>query len=238
MKKNHLFPISETFVSIQGEGNYVGRRSLFIRFQYCNLTCSWCDTKYTWFKKSGNHEWFSAESIKERIKKSKVRHVILTGGEPTLFDLSKLFLENIQFHVESNGTLIPTESILVKLKDGTEIKREAMKKKTIKQFNWVISPKLSNSAQSIEKNAMTYWSSWSKNFHCIFKCIIKNGQDIKEVEDFIKQFQIPKEKVFLALEGFTRESQLQNRLVDEILDKGFHYSPRLHVLLWNRQREK
>lgn len=36
--------VSETFVSLQGEGTHVGRRHLFVRFAGCPLRCQWCDT--------------------------------------------------------------------------------------------------------------------------------------------------------------------------------------------------
>jgi len=37
--------IAEIFSSIQGEGLYVGRRQIFIRFCGCNLNCRYCDTE-------------------------------------------------------------------------------------------------------------------------------------------------------------------------------------------------
>ncbi|MDP2338212.1 MAG: 7-carboxy-7-deazaguanine synthase QueE, partial [Bacteroidota bacterium] len=55
----NTYYISEYFQSIQGEGNYTGANSFFIRFQHCNLRCTWCDTKYTWNKHSGAHQLFT-----------------------------------------------------------------------------------------------------------------------------------------------------------------------------------
>jgi 7-carboxy-7-deazaguanine synthase len=36
--------LSEVFVSIQGEGPWIGERHIFVRFQGCDLRCRYCDT--------------------------------------------------------------------------------------------------------------------------------------------------------------------------------------------------
>lgn len=40
------YKVVEIFESINGEGRRVGQLALFIRFQKCNLDCSYCDTKW------------------------------------------------------------------------------------------------------------------------------------------------------------------------------------------------
>ena len=37
-------PVQEVFSSFQGEGPWVGRRQLFVRFAHCHLKCTYCDT--------------------------------------------------------------------------------------------------------------------------------------------------------------------------------------------------
>lgn len=39
--------VTEVFSSVQGEGPFVGRPSVFLRLGMCNLECVWCDTKFT-----------------------------------------------------------------------------------------------------------------------------------------------------------------------------------------------
>ena len=44
--KLKMFNIVEKFLSVDGEGPSSGELATFIRFQGCNLRCSWCDTTY------------------------------------------------------------------------------------------------------------------------------------------------------------------------------------------------
>ena len=230
-----MFYISEIFESIQGEGNYSGVYSLFVRFHFCNLTCNWCDTKFTWNKKSGAFKEYSAEDLKKIVSDSKAQHIIFTGGEPALYRLDLLVVEGKKFHVETNGSIIPTEKLDKILPDGTSFQREAMQKSIIEQFNWVVSPKLSNSYQEFFEEAFLFWINKS---YCIFKFIARDKNDLEEIDQLVVQYQISKYKVYIALEGFTLNSQLQPEMVDEIIRLGYNYSPRLQVLLWGSKRGK
>jgi organic radical activating enzyme len=228
-----IYFLSEHFESIQGEGNYAGVYSFFVRFHFCNLTCSWCDTKYTWLSDSGKFKAYSAEELQLFISKQQAYHVILTGGEPSLYRLDKLAVVGKKFHVESNGTVIPTEPLNLVLKDNTHITRDAMDEEIIKTFNWVISPKLSNSRQTLNERSLEFWAAQD---YCIFKFVIRNNIDIEEVANFVTSFKIDTKKVYIALEGQTLDSQINPELVEEIIKQGFNFSPRLHVLLWGAAR--
>lgn len=77
-------PISETFVSIQGEGKLTGVPSWFVRVAGCNLRCAWCDTPYASWQPEGKAR--TVESLVEEARATGVRHAVLTGGEPMIFD--------------------------------------------------------------------------------------------------------------------------------------------------------
>ncbi|MDR3706403.1 MAG: 7-carboxy-7-deazaguanine synthase QueE [Paludibacteraceae bacterium] len=226
--------IAETFESIQGEGNCAGAKSLFLRFQHCNLTCSWCDTKFTWHKNK-TLEASTREQVLAIINKSASPNVIFTGGEPTLYPLDALVVEGKRFHVETNGTIIPTEPLNITLADGSRFQREAMNEAVIRQFNWVISPKMNNANQTLDEKVLHYWAE--KDW-CIFKFIIQNSNDLTEVDKLVNRFNLDKKRVYIGLEGCTLESQLKPDLVDELMERGYNYSPRLHVLLWGAKRKK
>ncbi len=229
------FPVSEIFESIQGEGNYAGVNCLFVRFQLCNLRCPWCDTKHTWTRFSDTFDMVKANAMAQTIRERSKAHVIFTGGEPSLFRLDLLVGADTLYHVESNGTLIPTQPLKMTLADGVVIEREAMDEAVINQFNWVVSPKLSNSKQAIEPEAMAFWAEQS---HAIFKFIVDTDQDLDEVDAFVDRFRIRKNQAYMGLLGTTPQSQLRPDMVEKIIARGYHVSPRLHILLWGKARRK
>jgi 7-carboxy-7-deazaguanine synthase len=70
--------LTETFVSIQGEGDAVGWPTLFIRLTGCPLRCVYCDTQYAFY----GGEWRTVDELLQVARDSHVRHVCVTGGEP------------------------------------------------------------------------------------------------------------------------------------------------------------
>ncbi|HID57066.1 TPA: 7-carboxy-7-deazaguanine synthase QueE [Candidatus Poribacteria bacterium] len=99
--------VIEIFYSIQGEGHRTGQPMVFVRLAGCNLRCDFCDTKYAWKMERGKR--MSEEEILEEVSKYGCDWVCLTGGEPTLQDLSKLIPmlreEGYKVAVETNGTI-------------------------------------------------------------------------------------------------------------------------------------
>ncbi len=107
-----LYPINEIFYSIQGEGFHAGKPAVFIRLAGCNLNCPWCDTDH-----SKKMEMTEVEIKEKAIEMSRSTSlVVITGGEPTFYDLRPLSLvlsegidsKDIEYfcevQVETNGT--------------------------------------------------------------------------------------------------------------------------------------
>lgn len=98
-------PIVEIFVSISGEGGTSGEIVTFIRTAFCNLRCSYCDTKYSYEK---NKDMTIGEII-DIVRKNNTPKVVLTGGEP-LFGKEKRILANelskyFDVYIETNGSM-------------------------------------------------------------------------------------------------------------------------------------
>ncbi len=97
--------IKEVFVSVQGEGPFVGYKQLFIRFCGCNLSCNYCDTDF----RTVDSTEYSVEDLINIIKRHPECHsVSLTGGEPLLnTGFLKEFLPQcpLPVYLETNSTL-------------------------------------------------------------------------------------------------------------------------------------
>lgn len=106
---NKKYKVVEKFISINGEGSRAGQLAAFIRFHYCNLNCSYCDTKYA----NGNdakYDLLTCEEILNYLKENKVINVTLTGGEPLLQNDIKDLIEQLinygySVEIETNGSI-------------------------------------------------------------------------------------------------------------------------------------
>ncbi len=97
-----LLPVMESFYTIQGEGKYSGTAAYFIRLGGCDIGCHWCDVKESWDKFA--HPLLSTEEIINQIP-HEVNLVVITGGEPCMYDLNELTST-----LKSKGILINLET--------------------------------------------------------------------------------------------------------------------------------
>ncbi|GEA10419.1 7-carboxy-7-deazaguanine synthase QueE [Alteromonas sp. KUL49] len=150
--------INEMFETIQGEGTYTGVPSIFVRLQGCPVGCSWCDTKHTWVinedlavspkkvitKSSESEHFFNVEEneLLELFSQQgyKATHVVITGGEPCIYDLRPLtdllktrgYTSQIEtsgtFEVLCNDDTWVTVSPKVNMKGGYEVRVDALER--------------------------------------------------------------------------------------------------------------
>ena len=98
--------VTETFLSVQGEGLYTGLPCFFIRLSGCNLSCTYCDTGYA--KAPGRP--FDLTALVNEWRDSRVEHVLLTGGEPLLQQgvyglMEMLMAAGARVLLETNGSI-------------------------------------------------------------------------------------------------------------------------------------
>ncbi len=104
------YKVVEIFESINGEGKKAGQLALFIRFQKCNLNCSYCDTKWA-NKDDSPYSLMSLEELYKKVVESGIKNITITGGEPLLQKNIEIFLKKlaenpeISVEIETNGSI-------------------------------------------------------------------------------------------------------------------------------------
>lgn len=232
MQTTLIIPVSEIFYSIQGEGINLGKPAIFLRLYYCNLYCEWCDTKYTWINQKYAKEGIdyfnlTIEEIIKEVKSYPSNHIVITGGEPLLFQTRLIELikilkkENFYIEIETNGTIKPLD-MLVSYVD-----------------NFSVSPKLSNSKVRenlrIKSEVLQFFANLNNAY---FKFVICSKEDLIELEDIISRYNIRREKVILMPEGVDAESLKEKSLwlAEYCKKNSYRFSPRLHILLYGNER--
>src|SRR3972149_7309564 len=181
------YRVCEIFKSIQGEGSVIGTPSLFVRLYGCNLTCSWCDTKYSWkrqttAKEGSEYTKVSSKQILVSLSELEdINLVTITGGEPLLQPLEELVKALVgkghDVLIETNGTIAPSKELrrLVSI--------------------WSVSPKTSNAGFSMKYGRLE-WLSGVKDYY--LKFVVTNPQrDVEEILAFLDVRGIDNSKVIL-----------------------------------------
>lgn len=223
------YAVSELFTSIQGEGEVIGIPSHFIRLYRCDLTCSWCDSKYTWVRQDQAIEGkdyvaMDLEAILEWLaKEPKAPLVTLTGGEPLLQPILPLVAaldhRNYQVVVETNGLHAPEPALLEVV------------------HHWAVSPKLRNAGMEMQWGPLD-WLGKARNAYLKF-VICDPATDLPEVQEFVERRGLPSTKVILQPNGLAPDYDPTLRhLAECVRDGGYPYRvlPQLHRLLWGLQR--
>lgn len=105
IEAGEALPLVEEFYTIQGEGFHTGKAAYFIRLGGCDIGCRWCDSKITW--NAAVHGVRPIEEIVEKVLNTPAKSVVVTGGEPTLYNLvpltSLLKKYNVETFLETSG---------------------------------------------------------------------------------------------------------------------------------------
>jgi organic radical activating enzyme len=233
--------------TFQGEGPRLGRITTFLRLGGCNLTCTWCDTPYTWdwarYSPSEELDTVPIEEVGARLKPllAKTASLTITGGEPLLqakhldplFD--RLHWDTVlgEVNFETNGTKTPPYFQVSGIK-GLPI-------------NYVVSPKLANAdTKPIVWSSLVELSNYSARFGEVdFKIVVESVRDLTEVEKLQKELisrggYLPNRKIWIMPKGTSglEQTKLARRLAEPVLERGWNLTTRYHLYIWGNERAR
>ncbi|WP_416971637.1 7-carboxy-7-deazaguanine synthase QueE [Streptomyces sp. 4F14] len=209
--------------TFQGEGPSLGHPALFIRLSRCNLTCSRCDTKYTWdwtqFDPREESTKLSVADLVAWAASSPVELVVVTGGEPLLQQqrlvplVRELLAAGKRIEFETNGTLVPDPALLV---DGV-------------RFN--VSPKIRSFGQDESKSIVpSALKAFAVSGRAVFKFVATRPADLDRIGELAAVHRLS--PVWVMPEGTTADAVLAatRDLADAVAARHWHFTTRLHVL--------
>lgn len=219
--------VNELFgATTQGEGRMAGQLASFLRLTGCNLSCSWCDTPYTWdwtrFDHSVETTRMSVDEVAERLAEMPGR-IVVTGGEP-LMQASALThllkhprLAGREFDLETNGTrpLRGTAGLWA---------------------NVSCSPKIIPSSGQPDASTIPLGAAQPELLASAdFKFVVQSEADLQAVDAWVAEHpEVSRSRIWLMPEG-TDHPTLTSRtpwLMTTCVERGYNFSSRLHVYGW------
>lgn len=222
--------VSEVFgPTFQGEGPSTGRRAGFVRLGRCNLACTFCDTPYTW--RWEDHDpateltRTTVAGVVADIEAMGVDLVVVTGGEPLLQQrhltglAADIRRRGWECEIETAGTIAPVPELVA----------------LVSRFN--VSPKLANSGNERDQRYKpAVLRGLQATAKASFKFVVTRPEDLDEVQAVVQECGLG--EVWIMPEGTDAVVVVDRgqRLADEVLRRGWHFTTRLHVLLWGDER--
>lgn len=232
------------FFTIEGEGEYVGKPSVFMRLASCNLTCAafisedsphGCDSYVSWSVKNKMtfNEIFKLFEDGGHIAHLKAGAILkLTGGEPLVSGKQLIkfidamvkkydFLPQIDF--ETNATIMPDERWVTEFK-----------------ATFTTSPKLTTNGDPEEKTYKPAVLKWHREHGSGFKFVITRSEDIDEIwrkyVDDYNGINVPLKRIWFMPCCGSRKEHVENAPAVVEYAKAMHvnFSPRLHLLVWDK----
>lgn len=255
--------VTQTLVSIQGEGKGVGKPILLIRFGGCQLACSMCDS--SWTNKDIYCSEFSETNCKTPFKverqsinnfvnyiqykfldKYEIETVLFTGGETFLnVELMALFIDSCStmnyfktYEIETNGLLLyDNMDFLNTYKDVIQLNISPKPQYYYDMYDERFKKVLKYISEDVFSNSYKIKDSFLKFvYHPDFQ---------EKILSFIKKFN-PQLPIYMS--SFTPQHGSENFLehyrlscletLDFCLQTGYRYSPREHVFLFGENREE
>jgi 7-carboxy-7-deazaguanine synthase len=251
--------LCENFLSVEGEGTWIGRPVTLIRFSGCNLRCSYCDTKFSsWW--TDDKYTKGLDDVLAFIREQGTKYVSMTGGEPMWREAPgemDAFLEMCQIlHSEGYKIKVETNALIYDERFLPYIELWSLSPKLLgmgdsrgKASTYFDLPTLQKFVENCDpKKIQIKWVIGERKFNNTYDADIAA---IREVFAVCPRVAAEKIQVILQPEGLTENmaEYLQRcaSLAEKVIlgdpagwwrDYDLRVLPQFHKLMWNSERQK
>ena len=228
------------FYTIEGEGEFVGMPSVFMRMSMCNLTCIGfksddapygCDSYVSWSIKNKMSYYHIRCMMEDNGYKDHMMNgaiLKLTGGEPLIQQAKLLkFIDYLKqewgwtprIDFETNATIYPEDRWVTDF-----------------QATFTTSPKLRSNGDPKNRRYKEEVLDWHTMHNSGFKFVVQSERDMEEImTEYVDKFDIPSGRVWLMPCAGSRAEHIEKApMVAELAKKyRFNFSPRLQLLVWD-----
>jgi len=242
--------VLELYTAVQSEGSRQGYPTIVVRTSGCTHRCyfgegGWCDSWYTSIHPERGTFCFN-DIIKMYDDHPHITEMMLTGGSPTMHPA---LVNELTHFAHERGIFITIET------EGSHFLE------TDYPINLLsISPKFSNSipvvgaktplGEVVDEKMIIKHNSKRCNIEAIRQSIeyhddyhIKPVLDkelsiIQEVEELVKELNIPNEKIWAMPAGDDRVSLMESYpvIMDFVRDRGWRFTGRSHIMAFDTER--
>lgn len=232
------------FYTVEGEGEYIGQPSVFMRMSMCNLTCKGfasessphgCDSFVSWSVKNKMtfeniwNEFFIKQKFADKLKSGAI--LKYTGGEPMiqqkqLLKFTEYLVHQLGMHpkidFETNATLLPDA-------------------RWVEDFNasFTTSPKLTTNGDAESKTYVAEVLRWHSRHYSGFKFVINSDKDIEEIwRKYVEDNQginVDTNRIWFMPCCGSRQEHIERApaVAEYAKAMNVNFSPRLHLLVWD-----
>ncbi len=243
-------PVLELYTAVQSEGSRAGYPTIVVRTTGCTHRCffgegGWCDSFYTSIHPEKGTYCFN-DIVKMYDENPHISEMMLTGGSPTMHgalvnELTHFANERgIFITIETEGShFLPTDYPIDLLSISPKFSNSIPVIGTVTPNGSITDEKMVKTHNRLRLNKTAIKSSieYHKDYH-IKPVLDKDLSILNEVEEFLKELEIPNEKVWAMPAGDTREELIKSYpiVMDFVRDKGWRFTGRAHIMAFDTER--
>ena len=247
---NKTLPIVEIYRAVQSEGSRIGRPTIVVRTTGCTHRCyfgegGWCDSWYTSIHPEKGMFTFQ-DIINMYDQNPHVKEMMLTGGSPTMHpalvnELTHLANErNIIITIETEGSaFVETDYPLGLISLSPKFSNSVPVVGTLTPAGKIVDERFIkvHNRKRLNTEAIKQMIEFHSDYH--YKPVWDGSREnLKEIEEYRVNLNIPKDKTFIMPAGDTREQLIKMYPIvfNMCAEQGYNMTGRDHIIAFNTER--